>query len=173
MIVEHFFSLDQPLHRLPDSSQVSTANLSHFCEIVEHLGGNPPDILARYGLSPEVVQQREGFVDCQAVVDMLEFCAVELNSPLFGAALGETQSPDIFGVVAAVCRAAPTLRDAIHGLIRYIPVIHSSESVLTLVEGRTTAELRWSERSNLGANEQATYQGMLLNLKLLRMLAGT
>ena len=52
-------------------------------------------------------------------------------------------------------------------------VVRPSTSVRTLSEEWMTAELRWSERSNLGANEQATYQGMLLNLKLLRMLAGT
>jgi len=56
--------------------------------------------------------------------------------------------------------------------IEYLPVIHSPVSILELVEGKETAELRWHVRTDLGSNNQANYQAVLLNLKLLRLISG-
>ena len=167
-----FVSLDQPPLALPGESQMSVANLSHFRQLVTGLGGDARAIAERHGLSENTLDQHEGFVDCRAVVDMFEFCASHFNKPLFGARLAQMQAPDVYGVVAALCRAAPDVRTAINCLVRYIPAVHSSESVLELVEARDVAEFRWSGRSNMGINEQVSYQGLLINLKMLHMVGG-
>jgi AraC-like DNA-binding protein len=51
-------------------------------------------------------------------------------------------------------------------------VIHAPLTVLELVEGKETAELRWGVRIDLGSKPQGNYQAVLLNVKLLRLLGG-
>ena len=168
----HFFSLEQPLHALPAHSQVSAANLHHFPALVDRLGGDSRDVLERYGIDPQVLQHENRFVDCQVFVDMFEYCATHFGDPLFGLHLAEMQSVDIYGCVATLSKSAETIRQGLYDLIEYLPVVHSTESVLELVEGVSVSELRWTEHSDLGANDQADSQGLLLNLKVLRSMAG-
>lgn len=168
-----FYRLDDSMHALPGKSQVRALNLLNFPEMVGQRGGNYREILERYGIDPHIAGHATKFLDCKPFVEMLEFCASNLNDPLFGYHLAQTQEADVYGSVAAYCRASPDFRTALHGLIDYLPVVHSSETCLALAEGRSVSELIWSERSNMGENVQASYQGLLLNLKILRMLQGS
>ncbi|WP_373097355.1 AraC family transcriptional regulator ligand-binding domain-containing protein [Zhongshania sp.] len=172
MNADLFYALEQPLHSLPAHSQVRSANLQNFADLVARLGGNPRALLERHGLDTRLIEDQDSFIDCQALVNMYEDCAADLSEPLFGFHLAEMQAPDVYGCVAALCRAAPSVREAVNSLIDYIPVVHSSESVLELVTASKVAELRWTERSNMGVNDQANCQGLLLNLKVLRMAGG-
>lgn len=168
-----FYRLEDSLHTLPAKSQVKASNLLNFPEMVEQKGGNYRDILERYNIDLQAAGNATRFLDCKPFVEMMEFCASNLNDPLFGYHLAQTQEADVYGSVAAYCRASPDFRTAILGLIDYLPVVHSSEACLALAEGKVVSELVWSERSNMGDNVQSSYQGMLLNLKILRMLGGS
>ena len=170
MNTENFFSLQNPLHTLPAPSQVSVANLHLFSELVSGLGGNPRKIMEENGFDSSVERNVGSYIDCKSFVNLYEQCAIELKQPLFGLRLAQLQNPDTYGFVTALCRAAPNFRVAIECLIDFIPVVHSTESVLELMEGSETAEFRWSEVSNMGVNKQTTFQGLLLNLKVLKML---
>jgi AraC-like DNA-binding protein len=167
-----FYSLEGPLDVLPGDRQTRAANLGGLPELARRLGGDPRRILERHGLDPRAVRDPDYYVDCQSVVDVLEYCGSAFNDPLFGLQLAELQEPDVFGAVTALCRAAPTLRKAIEGLIEYMPVVHSPESMIELVQTKETAELRWGVRSDLGINDQAHYQTLMLFVKLLRMVGG-
>lgn len=169
----HFFSLAHPLHTLPGQGQVKTANLHRFSELVARLGGDHHSLLEHHEISPRMMEDQECFLDCRAMVELFEHCASRFNEPLFGLHLAQLQGPTMYGVVAALCGAAPDLREAIRCFVDYIPIIHSSESVLELVESQDVAELRWSERSDMGVNDQANLQGLLMNMKMLRTLGGT
>lgn len=168
----YFFSLERPLHALPGQSQVKTANLHRFSELVSRLGGDHRSLLERYEIDPRVVEDQESFLECRSMVELFEYCAGRFNQPLFGMQLAQLQEPGVYGIVAALCGAAPDLREAIRCFVDYIPIIHSSESVLELVEGPDMAELRSSERSDMGVNDQANLQGLLVNMKMLRTLGG-
>lgn len=172
MNVQHFYTLDQPLHVLPEKSQVRSANLSGFRNLINRLGGDCRYVLGRHGIGLQAPESPDDFIDCRSVVQLLEYCALKFNNPLFGLELAQMQEPDVYGSVTAICRSAPTLRKAVECLVQYIPVIHSSESVLELVEGTDIAEFRWCERNNMGFNIQANFHGLQLNLKVLRMLGG-
>lgn len=168
-----FYRLEDSLHALPAKSQVKALNLLNFPDLVEQRGGNYREILEQFGIDPQAAGDATRFLDCKPFVEMLEFCATSLNDPLFGYHLAQTQEADVYGSVAAYCRASPDFRTAILGLIDYLPVVHSSETCLALAEGKSVSELVWSERSNMGNNVQASHQGLLLNLKILRMLEGS
>jgi AraC-like DNA-binding protein len=169
---ESFFSLEGPLDALPGDRQTRAANLSGFPEIARRMGGDPWRILERHGIDPRIAKDPESFIDCQSVVDALEYCGSAFNDPLFGLHMALAQEPDVFGCVTALCRSAPTVAEAIDKLAEYMPIVHSPESLLELVRGKDVAELQWGVRSDLGVNEQAHYQTLVLFMKLLRALGG-
>lgn len=169
---ELFFGLEGPLDAVPGGGQCRAANFSGFQKLARQMGSDPARILERYGLEPRAIADPENHVACQSIADIFEYCSTLFDDPLFGLHLANSQDPDIFGCVTALCRAAPDVRTAIDCLIEYLPVVHSPESALELVEGGNIAELRLSANSDLGLNDQASYQGVLLNAKLLRMISG-
>lgn len=157
---------------LPGPSQVRSANLQRLTELVDARGLNCKHLLETHGIHPQATEKVDLHIDCQSLVNLLEDCANTLKDPLFGIRLAQLQQPDLYGCVTTLCQSAPTLRDAIACLVKYVPLFHSSESILDVVEGSRIAELRWSMHSDLGTNDQATCHGLLLNLKVLRLLAG-
>lgn len=157
---------------MPTERQLRAANLSGLPSLIRSLGADPRSIMERHGIDPKVITDPDHYIDCKAVVDLLEYCSLEFNDPIFGLRLAQLQEPDVFGCVTALCRAAPTMREAINCFINYIPVSHSPMPVLELNEGTEVAELRWWLRAELGVNTQANYHGALLDLKLLQQLGG-
>jgi len=167
-----FFSLNGPLDSMPVSRQMRIANLAGFSDLVRSRGADPIALLERHAIDPQVVRNPDHYVDCKSVVDLFEYCGASLNDPLFGLHLARIQNPDVFGCVAALCRAAATVRDSVVSFIDFIPIIHAPDTILKLVEGEHTAEIRWSVGTDLGSNAQANYQAALLNLKLLQLVGG-
>jgi len=168
-----FFSLDGPLDALPTELQVRAANLQGFTDYTRNLGGDPREILEVHGLDPRAIVDPDYYIQCQDIVDVFEHCSAMFNDPLFGLQLARQQDADVYGCVTALCRAAPTVRAGITSFIDYLPVSHSPESMLYLLEGSETAELRWDVRPDFGMADQANYQAAVLNLKLLRMIGGS
>jgi AraC-like DNA-binding protein len=169
---KHFFSLDGPLDSMPAPRQMRIANLAGFQALVRNLGADPIALLERHDINPQLIRDPDHFIDCKSVVDLFEYCSHSLNNPLFGLQLAQIQDPEVYGAVAALCRAAATVRDSVTSFIDFIPVIHAPDTLLELVEGEETAEIRWSVGTDLGFNYQANYQAALLNLKLLRLVGG-
>jgi AraC-like DNA-binding protein len=167
-----FYALDGPLDSIPAEQQMRTASFGGFRELVCSLGSDPKGILERYDIDPRVIRDPDSFIDCKSWVDILEYCSSFFNDPLFGLHLAQRQEEDVYGCVTALCRAAPTFRDAVACFVDYIPVIHAPMAVLELAEGKQTVELRWHVRNNLGTNQQASYQATMLDLKLLRAVGG-
>lgn len=167
-----FYGLEGPLDAIPSERQMRAANFEGLPDLVRNRGGDPRRILERYGMDPRAIQDPDYHVDCKSLVDILEYCSTLFRDPLFGLRLAQHQDADVFGCVTALCRAAPSFRDAVHGLIDYIPVVHAPLAMMELAEGKETSELRWSVRTDLGVNLQAHYQAILLNLKLLRLVGG-
>ena len=169
---EFFFTLDGPLDAAPAELQCRAANLQGFTDFTRKRGGNPREILEGQGLDARAIVDPEYFIQCQDIAEMFEHCSDLFNDPLFGLQLARQQNGEVYGCVTALCRAAPTIRVGIRSFVDYLPVAHSPESILSLVEGNETAEIRWDVRPDLGVTDQANYQALILNLKLLRMLAG-
>jgi AraC-like DNA-binding protein len=167
-----FFRLDGPLDSMPAGRQMRVANLSGFATLVRHRGADPRAMLERHDIDPLVIRDPDNFVDSKSVVDLLEYCSRSLNDSLFGLQLAQQQDADVFGCVAALCRAASTVRESIDCFMTYLPVAHSPVALMELVEGEHTSELRWHVTTDLGNNNQANYQAVLLKMKLLRLVGG-
>ena len=169
---EFFFGLEGPLDDAPGAGQVRAANLRGFLDFVRVRNGGPARILARFGINPRALADPDAHMSCQHFVEILEYCSSLFDDPLFGLRLAQVQDADVYGPVTVLCRAAPDLRTALHCFVDYIPVAHSPDAALDLVEVGGNVELRWSVRSDLGVNDQANFQALMLNLKLLKALAG-
>lgn len=164
--------LGGPLEPAPAERQVRAANLAGFAGLVRRFGGDPRAILQEHGIQPLAAACADNHIDCGALIEVLEDCSRRFGDPLFGLRLGEVQSADVYGCVAVLCEAAPTVREALAGLVDYVPVAHCPESRLELVEGKETAELRWRVETDFGPNLQAHYQAVLLNVDLMRAVLG-
>ncbi|MDP3908688.1 AraC family transcriptional regulator [Novosphingobium sp.] len=174
--LEHnaFFSLSGPLDALPAEGQMRAANFNGFHDLVYRLGGDSRGILARFGIDPLAINDPDYFVDCRTLGSVFEYCSTRLDKSLFGLELAALQSPDVFGLVTAICRAAPTFGEAIRCFIKYVPVVHSPVSNLELVEGVETSELRFSGNSTVQDFDgcQIMFEAGLLIAKLLREVGG-
>lgn len=168
----YFYSLDGPLDTMPGSRQMRIANLAGFPALVRSLGADPVSLLERHDIDPHCIRDPDHFIDCKSFVELFEYCSSALNDPLFGLQLAQVQNADVFGSVSALCRAASTVREAVNSFIEFIPVMHAPDTLLELVEGAETAEIRWSVRTDLGFNKQANFQAALLDMKLLRLVGG-
>ena len=138
----YFYSLDGPLEAMPTESQMRSANLNAFSGLVRSLGGDPRALLERFHIDPRLLRDPDQYINCQSLVDLLEYCSTTLHSPLFGIDLAQLQEPDVFGCVTALCRAAPNFREAINSFIAYLPCTHSPTAIMELIEGEDVAELR-------------------------------
>jgi len=169
---DYFFSLEGPLDVCPSAGQMRAGNLSGFHTLVQRYGADPRRMLERHDIDPVVFADPDNFIDCSAAVSALEDCRARFDAPLFGLELAALQGPDVFGCVAALGRAAPTFRQGLQGIVDYLPVTHSREGELEIVATRATAELRWRGHGDFATIEQANYQALILNLKILQMLGG-
>lgn len=167
-----FYTLSGPLDVIPTDRQTRASNFSGFQHLVRRMGGDPRRILERHGMQPQLIRDPDSYIDCQYLVDVLQYCSTLFNDNLFGLRLAQQQSADVFGCVTALCRAASTFREAIVSFIDYIPVSHSPVPVMELIEGKETTELRWTVSADLGSNDQANLQAVLLDMNVLRMAGG-
>lgn len=167
-----FFGLEGPLDAVPADGQTRAANLRGFAELARQKGIDPTRILERHGLEARIISDPDAYISCQSVVDVFEYCSTLFDDSLFGFHFANTQDADVFGCVTALCRAASTVREAVECMVTYFPVVHSPNSGVELIEGKEVAELRWNVDMDLGINEQAHYQALVLNLKLLRAIGG-
>lgn len=170
---EYFFGLEGPLDAIPGNGQMRSSNLRGFADHVRGRGGDPHRILERHGLDPRALVDPDRYISCQQIVDVFEYCAGLFDDPLFGLRLAQAQDADVFGCITALCRASPDMRTAVQSLVDFISIVHSPEAELELAGGSPgVAELRWAVRSDLGINDQANYQAVMLILSLLRTVSG-
>ncbi len=169
-----FFSLAGPLDALPAPGQMRAANFNGFHDLIYRLGGDSRQILGRFGIDPLAIGDADYLVDCKALGSVFEYCSSRFDRSLFGLDLADLQGPNVFGLVAAICRAAPTLGEAIRCFVKYLPVVHSPVSYLELVEGSEVCELRFGGNAMVQDFDgcQIMHEGGLLIAKLLREVGG-
>jgi AraC-like DNA-binding protein len=148
------------------------ANFNGFAEFVRKRDADPRRMLENFGIQSNSIQSCEQHVELKAFVDVFEHCGEVFADRLFGLRLAKYQAADVFGCVTTLCRSAPDFRTALHSFIEFIPVVHSPETCLDLLEGQRTSEFRYGSDTDRGVCDQSKYQAVLLNLKLFREIAG-
>lgn len=146
------------------------ANLQGFSEYVRRRNADPQRILERFGIEPRTLTDPDAHVSAPALVAMFEYCREIFDDRLFGLHLAQNQVPEVFGCITTLCRAAPDMRTALGVLTDYVPILHSPEAAPELHVAEGVAELRWGVVHDLGTNDQANLQAVILQMKLLDRL---
>ncbi len=169
---EPFFSVQGPLEASPARGQMRAANFKGFAGFVQKRSADPVGILRDFGLPASAVQMEDIHVDMRAFVDVFEHCSELLSDRLFGLRLAQYQAADVFGCVTTLCRSAPDFRIALESFIEFVPVVHSPDTYLDLLEGKQVSEFRYGADTDYGSCDQSKFQAVMLNLKLLREIGG-
>jgi len=160
----------KPLDMVPAETQIRAGHLAGFHALVQRYGGDPHQLLLRYGISPLHLADPDQYIDYAAMARLLEGCRTAFADPLFGLRLAMLQGPDVFGCVTALARAAATVREGLAALVEFLPATHSHQGELALVERGGVAELCWLASSEFATMEQVNCQFLLLQIKVLQML---
>lgn len=165
-----FYAIAGPLDTLPGEGQLRAANLQGFSDYAWRHKADPHRILRRFNIDAQALTDPDAHVSATAMVAMFEYCAGLFDDPLFGLHLARQQVPEVFGCITTLCRAAPDMRTALQVLVDYVPILHSPEAAPELRVKGDVAELRWEAAHDLGRNDQANLQAMMLQLRLLERL---
>ncbi|HCL3394834.1 TPA: AraC family transcriptional regulator ligand-binding domain-containing protein [Pseudomonas aeruginosa] len=116
-----------------DMITVRAAGIQGYKGLMETMGVLAPPLLLRHGLDPTALDDPEALLSLQSVVNLLEESAEVTRCPDFGLRLAGGYDSGILGVVALVIQNAPTVRQAIADLSKYLR-FHSPGFEVTLDE---------------------------------------
>ena len=157
----------------PGPGEVRAGHFHGLFKQVQNYGGDPRAILEWHEIDPISFADPDSYLNCEAVINLMEYCADRFGDPLFGARLARQQSVDVFGAAAAVARAAPTFGEGLECVRDYLPVVHFKEGWMELHRSRDRAEHRWTGGTGLYAsNIQGNFQSLVLQHKILELLGG-
>lgn len=103
---------------------VRAASLRGFTELVAGLGGDPAELLARFGIPPGVLADDDGLVPLTAHDLMLDAAADELGCPDLGLRLADAQDLSILGPLAVAVASSRTAGEAVDCASRFL-FVHS------------------------------------------------
>lgn len=101
---------------------IKAASLNNYCETARALGVNPLPLLRRCGIRAADLDHPESRLSLQSAVRLLELTADAARVEDFGLRVGATRRLSNLGMLALLAYVEPTVRDALHALIRYLPV---------------------------------------------------
>jgi len=97
------------------------------------MGYDPAPLLHRYHIQEESLDSDDAMISLRAATHLLEASAEVTGCGDFGLRLSLNQSIDVLGPLSIVLRNAPTVRDAMNDVIRYL-FVHSPGIIVTLNE---------------------------------------
>jgi AraC-like DNA-binding protein len=156
----------------PAGSVRSGQYLLGFKDLVRSRGGDWIRILDANEISAAVVGDPDRPLEWTSAVGLLDYCSRTLNDDLFGLHLASRQGAQVYSLVAALARAAPTLRQALQSISDFLPFLHSPGAEVELAVGTHTSELRWFPGADFATFEQANHHGLMLAMRLLAAVGG-
>lgn len=100
-------------------AKARAAALTNYAQVAESVGLDPDRMLARAGLSREMLSDRDRLLDGGAVGQLLEESAHESGCITFGLMMAEARPVSGIGAVSLLVNNQATLREAANILIRY------------------------------------------------------
>lgn len=92
--------------------------------LVRERGRDPAVLIRRFELPPRAAELAEVVVPLGTLHALLEDAAELLADPFLGVHLAAGMPRGIYGVVEYACRSAPTIREAIVRIVRYIGLLN-------------------------------------------------
>lgn len=92
--------------------------------LVRERGGDTAALLRRFGLPAAADREPEVVLPLAALDELLEAAAGAAGVPCLGLELAERLPRGVYGVVEYACRTAPTVREALARLVRYMRLLN-------------------------------------------------
>jgi AraC-like DNA-binding protein len=131
------------------TAMVRASGLRGYVALMRQLKADPVEMLRRYHIAPESLQDDEALVSLRATVHLLEASAAATACPDFGLRLSYSQDISVLGPLAIAMQNAPTVAQALDYASRYL-FVHSAGLVLTVLPrsrlAREAAEVRFEIR---------------------------
>lgn len=110
---------------------VRASGLRGYEALMRELNADPVEMLRRYRIAPESLQDDEALLPLRATVHLLEASAAAAECPDFGLRLSLSQDISVLGPLAVAMQNAPTIARALDYASRYL-FVHSPGLVLTV-----------------------------------------
>jgi AraC-like DNA-binding protein len=169
-------SQDQEGQRSPAVSarpMISVAAATGLLEAIAARGGDPDQILRKFGIDRSAFSDPEGFIPSSIFGGVLEEAAQVTADDCFGLHLGENYNPRNIGALAYVVLNSPTIRAAIENFERYLHVYNEAAKWFFTSEGNR-GYIRYL-LTDLGVNSlrQSNEHEMTIAINTLRMMIGS
>jgi AraC-like DNA-binding protein len=143
-----------------------------YRELVKDLGGNPTPLLRKAGINPASLNQLAAFVSFEALIDLLERTATELDCPDFGLRLAERQDIGVLDHLAVAIRYSATVGDALECASRYFRVHNGAVAFTITTERRGQVRLVFTDLVAHAANwAQTAEHGIGLTWRIMSLLS--
>lgn len=120
------------MNRLPGAGPLIRAtSLRGFTPLVERLGGDPAELLTRFGIPAGALDSDEAMVPITAHDLMLDTAASELDCPDFGLRLADDQDLTVLGPLALAIESSSTVAEALDCASQYL-FVHSPALKISL-----------------------------------------
>ena len=120
------------MHARPMISISATTGL---LDAVTAAGGNPDQILHKFGIERAVFSNPDGFIPCSIFAGVLEEAARATADDCFGLHLGERFNPKNIGQLMYVVLNSPTIGAGLENVERYQMVLNEAAKWFFTVEG--------------------------------------
>ncbi len=129
--------------RRPAEPAMRSQLVRPFLLAVRSAGGEPDTLIERFGLPVEVLEAPEVTLPLGRLDVLLAAAADAAGDPFLGAHVAMGLDRGTYGVVEFACRSAPTLREAMRRIVRYISLLNEVV-VVTFEEGDGTGVVQQS-----------------------------
>ncbi|MBZ0235910.1 MAG: AraC family transcriptional regulator [Deltaproteobacteria bacterium] len=132
---------------------------------VRERGGDPAALIARFDLSAEAIAQPEVVLPLRTLHALLDQAAAQVCDPFLGLHLAARFPRGTYGVLEYAGRSAPTVREALVRIVRYIGLLNELVTVSfePLAHGGATIEQRIAgEPRCVGRHGNEFFVAMLL-----------
>ena len=104
------------------TAMVRAQAIRGYRRLVTDLGGNPGRLLRKAGVKASALDQPAAFISFDAMIQLLERSARDLDCPDFGLCLAERQDIGVLGPVAVAMRHSATVGEALGCASKYLYV---------------------------------------------------
>ncbi len=155
---------------------VRASSLRGYVALMRELGADSGEMLRRYRIAPEALQDEEALLSLRIVLLLLEASAAAARCPDFGLRLSQSQDISVLGPLAIAMQNASTVAEALDYASRYM-FVQSPGLALTVHDSspfaRNCVELRIEIRLERQPVQRQTVDLCLADLhQILQMIGG-
>lgn len=156
------------------SSLIRATNLWGYVDLVQDLGGDPEELLARFEIPFGIEHVDDAFIRLDPFVRLLAVSADELGCPDFGLRMSQWQGLAVLGPVAVIARNSKTVLEAFASIARYF-YVHSPALHLEMAPRTAGEAVRFTytmSEQSLAMLRQGYELSLANGARIIRLLGG-